>query len=97
MRIRLFTFVIGAISLATVGQASVIFRPGEKVKYVAPGEEEVSGNAQRLYEIGQEAEKKGNIGRAIKAYSQIWRKDRHDTMTPAPLKRATHIREHDRT
>lgn len=58
MRIRLFTFIIGAISLATVGQASIIFRPGEKVKYVAPGEEEVSGNAQRLNDIAQEAEKK---------------------------------------
>ena len=74
MRIRLFTFIIGAISLATVGQASIIFRPGEKVKYVAPGEEEVSGNAQRLNDIAQEAEKKGNNGRAIKAYAQLLRK-----------------------
>ncbi|PYK71922.1 MAG: hypothetical protein DME42_10005 [Verrucomicrobia bacterium] len=95
MRIRLFTFVIGAISLATVGQASIIFRPGEKVKYVAPGEEEVSGNAQRLYEIGQEAEKKGNIGRAIKAYSQIWRKYRHDTLAPAATYRAAQLMEQD--
>jgi hypothetical protein len=83
MRIRLFTFIIGAISLATVGQASIIFRPGEKVKYVAPGEEEVSGNAQRLNDIAQEAEKKGNTGRAIKAYSQLCRKYPNDTLAPA--------------
>jgi len=43
MRIRLFTLVIGAISLATAGEASIIFRPNEKVKYVAPGEEELGG------------------------------------------------------
>jgi len=91
MRIRLFTFVIGAISLATVGQASIIFRPGEKVKYVAPGEEEVSGNAQRLNDIAQEAEKKGNIGRAIKAYSQLCRKYPNDTLAPAAAYRAAQL------
>ena len=95
MRIRLFTFVIGAISLATVGQASIIFRPGEKVKYVAPGEEEVSGNAQRLNDIAQEAEKKGNIGRAIKAYSQLCRKYPNDTLAPAAAYRAAQLIEQD--
>jgi len=95
MRIRLFTFIIGAISLATVGQASIIFRPGEKVKYVAPGEEEVSGNAQRLNDIAQEAEKKGNIGRAIKAYSQLCRKYPNDTLAPAAAYRAAQLIEQD--
>jgi outer membrane protein assembly factor BamD len=93
MRIRLFTFIIGAISLATVGQASIIFRPGEKVKYVAPGEEEVSGNAQRLNEIAQEAEKKGNIGRAIKAYALLLRKYPHDTLAPGAAYRAGQLME----
>jgi outer membrane protein assembly factor BamD len=93
MRIRLFTFIIGAISLATVGQASIIFRPGEKVKYVAPGEEEVSGNAQRLNDIAQEAEKKGNNGRAIKAYALLLRKYPHDTLAPAAAYRAAQLME----
>ena len=95
MRIRLFTFIIGAISLATVGQASIIFRPGEKVKYVAPGEEEVSGNAQRLNDIAQEAEKKGNTGRAIKAYSQLCRKYPNDTLAPAAAYRAAQLIEQE--
>jgi outer membrane protein assembly factor BamD len=93
MRIRLFILVIGAISIAMVGQASIIFRPGEKVKYVAPGEEEVSGNAQHLYDIGQEAEKKGNTGRAIKAYIQLARKYQHDTLAPAATYRAAQLME----
>lgn len=95
MRIRLFTFIIGAISLATVGQASIIFRPGEKAKYVAPGEEEVSGNAQRLNDIAQEAEKKGNTGRAIKAYSQLCRKYPNDTLAPAAAYRAAQLIEQE--
>src|SRR6059058_4007948 len=43
MRMRLLIIVIGGLCLADAGQASIIFRPGEKVKYVAPGEEEISG------------------------------------------------------
>ena len=93
MRIRLFTFVIGAISLATVVQASIIFRPGEKVKYIAPGEEEVSGNAQQLNDIAQEAEKKGNINRAIKAYAKLLRKYPHDTLAAAAAYRAGQLLE----
>ena len=93
MRIRLFTLVIGAISLAAAGQASIIFRPGEKVKYVAPGEEEVSGNAQHLYDIAQEADKRGNNGRAIKAYAQLLRKYPHDTLAPVAAYRAAQLME----
>jgi outer membrane protein assembly factor BamD len=96
MRIRLFTLVIGAISLATAGEASIIFRPNEKVKYVAPGEEEVSGNAQHLYEIAQEAEKKGNNGRAIKAYTTLLRKYPHDTLAPTACYRAGQLLEEKR-
>ena len=93
MRIRVFILVIGAISLATMGQASIIFRPGEKVKYVAPGEEEVSGNAQHLYQIAQEAEKNGNTGRAIKAYDRLWRKYPRDTLAPGATYREAQLME----
>lgn len=93
MRIRLFILLIGAASFTATSQASIIFRPGEKAKYVAPGEEEVSGNAERLYEIGQEAEKKGNTGHAIKAYIQLARKFPHDTLAPAATYRAAQLLE----
>lgn len=99
MRIRLFTIVIGALCLAGGGQASIIFRPGEKVKYVAPGEEEISGNAQQLFDKAQDAEKQGNIGRAIKAYTQLLRKHPKDTLAPAATYRAAQLleQEHDYT
>lgn len=96
MRMRLFIIVIGVICLSGTGQASVIFRPGEKVKYVAPGEEEISGSAQRLFDIGQESEKKGNIGRAIKAYNQLWRKHPKDTLAAVATYRAAQLLEQER-
>jgi outer membrane protein assembly factor BamD len=93
MRTRLFSLLIGAALVTAVGQASIIFKPNEKAKYVAPGEEEVSGNAQHVYEIAQEAEKRGNISRAIKAYSQVAKKHPHDTLAPAALYRAAELTE----
>lgn len=61
--------------------AAVVFRPGEKgPKYVAPGEEELNGNAAELFEIGQKAEKDGNVKRAIKAYRTLVRKYSHDAL-----------------
>src|SRR5437899_7473800 len=60
--------------------AAVVFRPGEKAKYVAPGEEELNGNAAELFEIGQKAEKDGNPKRAIRAYRQLVRKYSRDAL-----------------
>src|SRR5438874_127629 len=93
MRMRLFIVLIGALCLAGGGQASIIFRPGEKVKYVAPGEEEISGNAQQLFDKAQDAEKQGNFGRAIKAYTQLLRKYPKDTLAPAAAYRAAQLLE----
>jgi len=93
MRIRLFIIVIGALCLADGGKASIVFRPGEKVKYVAPGEEEISGNAQQLLDKAQDAEKQGNFGRAIKAYTQLLRKYPKDTLAPAATYRAAQLLE----
>jgi outer membrane protein assembly factor BamD len=90
---RLFIVLVGALCLAGSGQASVIFRPGEKVKYVAPGEEEISGNAQQLNDKAQDAEKEGNFGRAIKAYTQLLRKYPKDTLAPPAAYRAAQLLE----
>src|SRR3982750_4865690 len=60
--------------------AAVVFRPGEKAKYVAPGEEELNGNAAELFDIGQKAEKDKNPKRAIKAYKQLVRKYPKDAL-----------------
>lgn len=60
--------------------ASVVFRPKEKAKYVAPGEEEISGTAQQLFDKAQEAEKAGDAGRAIKYYGVLVRKHPKDAL-----------------
>jgi outer membrane protein assembly factor BamD len=60
--------------------APVIFKPNAKVKYHAPGEEEINGNAEELWAKGQQAEKEGNPARAIKAYRSLvkhYRYSRH--------------------
>src|SRR5437588_4812182 len=93
MRLRLFITIMGVLCLAGGGQASIIFRPGEKVKYVGPGEEEISGNAQQLYDKAQEAEKQGNMGRAIKAYTQLLKKHPKDALAPGATYRAAQLLE----
>lgn len=97
---RIFFFFFPCLALALVvssGDASIIFRPGEKAKYLAPGEEEINGNAQQLLTIAQEAESKGNIRRAIKAYTHIWRKYPKDTLAAGSAYRAGQLmeQEHD--
>jgi outer membrane protein assembly factor BamD len=93
MRLRPFIILVGALCLTGGGQASIIFRPGEKVKYVAPGEEEISGNAQQLYDKAQEAEKQGNMGRAIKLYTQLLKKHPKDALAPGATYRAAQLLE----
>ena len=72
---------------------SVIFKPGEKARYKTPGEEEMSGNAQELFSKAQEAEKNGNIGRAIKAYRTLVKRHPKDTLAPGSLYRMGQLQE----
>jgi len=76
----LFVFIVAVLALPTAGTASVIFQPGKKAKYVAPGEEEISGNAAELFQIGQTAEKEGDTKRAIKAYKSLVRRHPKDAL-----------------
>jgi len=74
-------FLVGlSLFLIRSADAAVVFRPGEKAKYVAPGEEELNGNAAELFEIGQKAEKEGNPKRAIRAYRELVRKYSRDAL-----------------
>src|SRR6266481_5986234 len=76
--------------------AAVVFRPGEKAKYVAPGEEELNGNAAELLEIGQKAEKAKNPKRAIKAYRQLVRKYSKDALAAGAAFRGAQLLEQTR-
>ena len=96
VRILLF-LLVGAMLFASTGGASVVFKPSHKAKYVAPGEEEVSGNAQELFDKAQAAEKEGNKSRAIHAYGTLVRKHPKDALAAgAEFRRAQLLEEaHD--
>ena len=79
---RIFCISLAGLLLTTLADASVVFKPGEKAKYVAPGEEEINGNAEQLFHTAQEAEQKGNLKRAIRAYKIIVRKYPKDALAP---------------
>ena len=73
LRILLLPALIWGASSCPV-TASVIFKPGEKAKYVAPGDEEIGGTADELYAKAQAAEKNGDISTAMKAYRTLVRR-----------------------
>jgi len=92
--IRAFlVFAIAAFLLPESGKASVVFKPGQKAKYVSPGEEEINGDAAQMYQIGQTAEKEGNIKRAIKAYKSLVKHHPKDTLASAALYRSAQLQE----
>jgi outer membrane protein assembly factor BamD len=98
--IRAFlVFAVAAFLLPESGKASVVFKPGQKAKYVPPGEEEINGDAAQMFQIGQSAEKEGNIKRAIKAYKSLVKHHPKDTLAPAALYRSAQLQEqlHDYT
>lgn len=72
--------VVLALFLAQLTRGAVVFRPGEKAKYVPPGEEELNGDAAELFQIGQKAEKENNPKRAIHAYRELVRKYPKDAL-----------------
>lgn len=74
-----FSLALGPLLIES-SDAAVVFRPGEKTKYVAPGEEQLNGNAAELFEIGQKAEREGDLKRAIRAYRQLVRRYSHDAL-----------------
>src|SRR2546430_15383359 len=78
--LSLFFLLALGLFLSQSSDAAVVFRPGEKAKYVAPGEEQLNGNAAELFEIGQTAEKKRNPKRAVRAYRQLVRKYPRDAL-----------------
>jgi len=81
MKLRVLPLFIALFcGLFCAADAAVVFRPGEKTKYVPPGEEQLSGNAAELFDIGQKAEKDNDLKRAIRAYRQLVRKYPKDAL-----------------
>jgi outer membrane protein assembly factor BamD len=94
--IRAFLFLgVALLFLPKLGVASIIFKAG-KAQYVAPGEEEMSGDAAELYQIGQAAEKSGDNKRAIKAYKSLVKRHPKDALASAALFRSAQLQEQTR-
>jgi outer membrane protein assembly factor BamD len=89
----LFLPALICLGLSQPVAGSVIFKPGEKAKYRAPGDEEISGNAQQLFSKAQDAENKGDLKRAIKTYSTLVRRHPRDTLAPGALYRMAQLQE----
>jgi outer membrane protein assembly factor BamD len=93
-RFRLFLLLLaGCIAFPERSPAPVVFKPGKKAKYLAPGEEEINGNAQELFKIAEKAESDSNRGRALKAYRTLVRKYPKDTLAAGAAFRAAKILE----
>ena len=92
----ILAIAVTLLVLPEPGVGSIIFEPGKKAKYVAPGEEEMSGDAAELYQVGQTAEKGGDLKRAIRAYKSLVRRHPKDALAPTALYRAAQLQEQTR-
>src|SRR3979411_1404268 len=89
----LFLLVAGLAATSANAPAAIVFKPGEKAQYVTPGEEQINGTAQELFDIAQNAENSGNYGRGIKAYRAIVRKYPKDTLASGSAFRFAQLQE----
>src|SRR5216684_6010457 len=92
----ILAIAVTLLVLPELGIGSIIFEPGKKAQYVAPGEEEMSGDAAELYQVGQQAEKGGDVKRAIRAYKSLVRRHHRDALAPTALFRAAQLQEQTR-
>jgi outer membrane protein assembly factor BamD len=89
----LFLPALFCLALSQPAAGSVIFKPSGTTKYMTPGEEQMSGNAQQLFSRAQEAEQSGNLKRAIKVYSTLVRRHPKDTLAAGSLYRMAQLQE----
>jgi outer membrane protein assembly factor BamD len=89
----ILVIAVTLLFLPEPGIGSIIFEAGKKAKYVPPGEEEMSGDAAELYQIGQNAEKDGDLKRAIRAYKNLVKRHPKDALAPTALYRAAQLQE----
>ncbi len=78
----LFLQLLICLAISVPVQGAVVFKPSEKSRPKAPGEEEMSGTAQQLFDRAQAEERRGNLGAAIKNYRTIVKKHPKDTLAP---------------
>lgn len=75
--------LLSCVIAAQISRASIVFKPGKGVEYVGAGDQPMSGTAQQLFDVAQDAENKGDLARAQKAYRAVVRKYRKDALAAA--------------
>lgn len=86
-------FAAACVAFPERSPAPVIFRPSEKVRYRAPGEEEISGNANQLFAQAEAAQNNGDSGRAIKIYKRMVKRYPRSDKAPEATFRAARLLE----
>jgi len=95
-RIRfLLLFAAACVAFPERSPAPVVFRPGAKVKYKAPGEEEVIGNANELFSQAEAAAQNGDRKRAIKIYKRLVKRYPRSNVSPEATFRAAKLTEEE--
>jgi outer membrane protein assembly factor BamD len=93
----LLLIIFAGLALSQLSVAAVVFKPGENAKLVppilAPGEEEMNGNAQELFQKGQAAEREGNLSGAIHAYNALVRRHPRDVLAPGAVFKIAELQE----
>jgi outer membrane protein assembly factor BamD len=73
--------------------APVVFKPGEGVKYHAPGEEEMNATAQEFSVAAEEAFQHGDLKQAVKIYQKLLKRYPRDWNAPLASFRVGQIQE----
>jgi outer membrane protein assembly factor BamD len=89
----LFVLLLMSLAAFPPARAAVVFKPNEKTPARAPGEDEMSGTAQQLFDRAQEAERRGNLNAAIKDYRVIVKKHPKDTLAAGACYRMGQLQE----
>src|SRR5690349_8333102 len=89
IRSRYLLFLCTAlIAFPERSPAPVIFQPGKKIHYQAPGEEQIIGNANEMFAQAEAAANSGGRSRAIKIYKKLVKKYPHSNVSPEATWRA---------
>ena len=89
----LFLLLAACVAFPERSPAPIIFKPSERVKYRAPGEEEIIGNANELFAQAEAAEQAGNRGRAINIYKRMVKRYPRSDKAPEATFRAAKLTE----
>src|SRR6266536_1554194 len=89
---------VAAFLLPESSKASVVFKPGKKPEYVSPGgvEEELTGDAVDLFQIGQSADKEGNYKSAVRAFKCLVNSQTNQKLNPETFSHARHLQDQER-